>query len=49
MSEQPEDSKPKLNLVISHTGTRTSCLVRYRRRRELVLRRTTAHPCVVIV
>ena len=31
MSGEPEDSKPKLNLVISHSGTRTSSLVRYRR------------------
>jgi len=29
MSGEPEDSKPKLNLVISHSGTRTSSLVRY--------------------
>ena len=29
--EEGEDSKPKLNLVISHSGTRTSSLVRYRR------------------
>ena len=51
MSEQPEDkdSKPKLNLVISHNGTRTSYPVRYRRRREPVLRCTTARPCVVPV
>ena len=31
MSGEPEDSKPKLNLVISHSGTRTSSLVCYRR------------------
>ena len=31
MSAEPEDSKPKLNLIINHSGTRTSSLVSYRR------------------
>ena len=39
MSEpEPEDSKPKLNLIISHSGTRTSFPVCYCRRCEPVLR-----------
>ena len=39
MSEpEPEDSKPKLNLIISHSGTRTSFPVCYCRLCEPVLR-----------
>jgi hypothetical protein len=47
--EEQEDSKPKLNLVISHSGTRTSSLVRYRRLYGLVLRTSVFSSMAVIV
>jgi hypothetical protein len=47
MSEQPEDSKPKLNLVISHSGTRTSCPLSPLMRVSSEDDRVCAHPCLV--